>query len=95
MTRRITRLAEKLRKLNLILARETRVTAEVEIFTDWEKPEMSIDAIAGAKKQLARDLADEIIERDLFEMVIDENRPYRRLRAEIRVLRPEKRRETV
>ena len=91
----ITRLAEKLRKLNLMLARETRVTAECEIHTDWQQPEAAIEVIASAKELLVKELVEEIVERDLFEMVIDEDKPYRRLRAEIRVLRPLKARETV
>lgn len=93
LKRQIERLAEKLKKLNLMLARETRVTAETEIFTDWQMPEAAIGAIAEAKTQLARELVAEIVERDLFEVVIDERRPYRRLRAEIRVMRPLKARE--
>ncbi|MEE8494583.1 MAG: hypothetical protein V3S25_11110 [Nitrospirales bacterium] len=95
LVRRIERLAEKLRKLNLMLARETRVTAECEIHTDWEQPEAAIAAIASAKRILARELVDELVERDLFELVIDEQKPYKRLRAELRVLRPLKARETV
>lgn len=91
----IERLAGKLRKLNLMLARETRVTAVTEIFTDWQMPEKAIGAIAEAKTALARKLVAEIVERDLFEVVIDEIKPYRRLKAEIRVLRPLKAREIV
>ena len=94
--RQIERLAEKLRRLNLLLARETRVTAECELHTDWQQPEAAIDAIARAKRILAKELVAEVLERDLFEMVIDEEKlPRKRLRAELRILRPLKARETV
>ena len=88
-------LSGKLRKMLDFLARETRVTASVDVFVDWEMPDLALEAIQAAKMQLARELVEEIMERDLFVTEIDEQKTYRRLKAEIRVLRPKKDREVV
>ena len=95
LTGQIATMAGKLRKMNLILARETRVRAEIDLFVNWEIPAMTSDAIEGAKRQLALELVEEIMERGLFVIEINERGACRRLTAEIRVLRPEKARELV